>query len=261
VALAEQRAQGNSPFQYRRGFVLTFRSSAEIDVLRFQPDSGSAPPRPFLTRAEAVAVTTNSEGFDSRGVVVLDGERKRCESACAGVAPAEELDCLVACAENVPLEVYAANRTPPSLLVGRLECTASYSGVGDEAVLAGAFETLFFFDTLPLSFGPSRVEVGRIVNDQGRFEERVFAVAFDSRSVFVIDPALARVEKIIRTGRGPHDIAIDSGLEGGQPYSLLYVGHFTDSYIGVVDLDLRRAATYGQMVASIGVPTPPKESR
>lgn len=263
VPLAEQRATaGGAPFEYRRGFVLTFRSAAEIDVLRYQPDSGSVPSRPFLTRSDAVPITTNSEGFDSRGVAIVDSERKRCESACTGVAPADALDCNVACAENVPLKVYAANRAPPSLLVGRLDTITSFTGEGAAAVLAGAFETLFFFDTLPLNFGPSRVEAGLVVNESGELEDRVFAVAFDSRSIFVLDPVLERIEMVIRTGRGPHDIAVDAGIdEQGRTYSLLYVGHFTDSYIGVVDLDLRRPATYGQMIASIGTPTPPEESK
>ena len=40
----------------------------------------------------------------------------------------------------------------------------------------------------------------------------------------------------------------------------MLVGHFTDSYLGVVDLDQRRS-TFGQMIANIGVPVPPPESK
>ena len=44
-------------------------------------------------------------------------------------------------------------------------------------------------------------------------------------------------------------------------HSFLYVGHFTDSYIGVVDLDMRRPETFGSMFATVGAPTPPRESK
>jgi hypothetical protein len=44
-------------------------------------------------------------------------------------------------------------------------------------------------------------------------------------------------------------------------HAFLHVGHFTDSYIGIVDLDMRRAQTFGQIFATIGQPTPPQESR
>ena len=72
---------------------------------------------------------------------------------------------------------------------------------------------------------------------------------------------LERVESVIRTGRGPQDVASDAGFMDGEPYAFLYVGHFTDSYMGVVDMDMRRSATYAQVVANFGTPTPPKEER
>jgi hypothetical protein len=65
------------------------------------------------------------------------------------------------------------------------------------------------------------------------------------------------VESIIHTGRGPHAIAFDTA----DDHSHLYVAHFTDSYVGVVDLDQRHAATFGQMFATLGVPTPPTEAK
>ena len=91
---------------------------------------------------------------------------------------------------------------------------------------------------------------------------RVFAVAFDSRLVFSYDPEARRIDAVIRTGRGPHAIAFDTGVDAvrGEPYSFMYVGHFTDSYVGVVDLDLRRPNTFGSMFISLGQPTPPRES-
>src|SRR5262249_41715881 len=115
-----------------------------------------------------------------------------------------------------------------------------------------------------------------------------FAVAFDSRFVFSYDPIGRRVDAIIRTGRGPHPIAFDTclpetalkpnGLKiatcreikdtlpakddfGKEGHSFLFVGHFTDSYVGVVDLDMRHDETFGTMFATVGKPTPPPESK
>jgi DNA-binding beta-propeller fold protein YncE len=262
---AELNARPDSGFTYRPAFVLTFRASPEIDVLRFVADSGSIPPRPFVVRASSIAVSTNSPGFDSRGVAVIDSERRACEQAC-GTPPdptmtlsEEYRECLIECAENTPLRLYMANRTPPSILVGRIRTLANRAEPNGNPT--GAFEELFFHDNLPLDFGPSRVEVGQVVASDGTLQERVFIVCFDSRSIFVLDPSLDRIESVVRTGRGPHDIAIDSGVDdAGKAYSYLLVGHFTDSYLGVVDLDMRRSLTYGQMIATVGEPTPPKES-
>ena len=120
---------------------------------------------------------------------------------------------------------------------------------------------MFFFDAIPLNFGPARVETGQVVDKDGKLATRVFVTCFDSRSVFVVDPFTERVETIIRTGRGPHDVAADAAVVAGEPYAWLYVGSFTDSYMAAVDLDMRRPATYGQVVANFGTPTPPKEER
>ena len=38
---------------------------------------------------------------------------------------------------------------------------------------------------------------------------------------------------------------------------IAYVGHFTDSYIGLIDLDQSHADTFETIVASIGVPQAP----
>jgi DNA-binding beta-propeller fold protein YncE len=256
VPLAEAAgATSGTPFTYRRGFALTFRSTAELDILRYVPDSGAVPPRPFIQRTAAVPITISATNFDSRGIAVVDRERRDCESTCGGA-----LECLVGCAEGVPLKVFVANRAPASLLIGRLELTTNRQSPGD--ALTSAVEELLFYDSIPLTFGPSRVEVGQAIDPNGEPVDRVFVVAFDSRTVFVVDPDRQRVEAVVRTGRGPHDIAVDHGTtEGGELYSYLYVGHFTDSYLGVVDLDMRHPLTYGQMVASIGIPSPPAEAK
>jgi hypothetical protein len=55
----------------------------------------------------------------------------------------------------------------------------------------------------------------------------------------------------VQTGREPHALAIDSTAGLG------YVAHFTDSYVGVLDLD-KRHPTYGQFLLNVGRPTPPR---
>ncbi|MEQ9319580.1 MAG: hypothetical protein RIF41_10505, partial [Polyangiaceae bacterium] len=260
VALAREQALAEGrPFIYRSGYAITFRGTPELDLLRYIPDSGSVPPRPFIQRELAVGVFTTASGFDSRGVAIIDTERRACEESCGGVADA--LACLTACAENIPLKIYMANRSPASLLVGDMRMIVNRA-VDDAGVeqITSATEDAFFFDSVPLDFGASRVEVGQIVDKSGELVERIFAVAFDTRRVFVFDPFTHQMEAVIRTGRGPHDIGFDVGVDdNGDPYAYLYVGHFTDSYLGVVDLDQRRPATFGSMVATIGDPEPPED--
>jgi hypothetical protein len=89
----------------------------------------------------------------------------------------------------------------------------------------------------------------------GEEETRVFVVCFDSRRIFVYDPKRSRFETEIFTGRGPHAVAVDTAR------SLLYVGHFTDSFIGVFSLDLSSPATYGTMLGTLGTPKAPRSSK
>ena len=102
-----------------------------------------------------------------------------------------------------------------------------------------------FYRTVPLTAGPSRVYTGDVINADGEPEMRVFAVCFDSRLIFIYDPTSDRIETVIFTGRGPHPLALDTERGVG------YIGHFTDSYIGVVALDQRFPRTYGTIVATI----------
>jgi DNA-binding beta-propeller fold protein YncE len=86
-------------------------------------------------------------------------------------------------------------------------------------------------------------------------EERVFVVCFDSRRIFIYDPTRRVIEATVVTGRGPFALAIDSARGLG------YVAHFTDSYLGVISLDQRFPHTYASIIASIGVPQPPRASK
>lgn len=240
------------PIDYRPGFIVSYRAARNVDIVRSYDDSDSTVPRHFLQRVASFSVFTNSDGSDSRGLAIDGSDREACEAPCG-----DDLGCLRACV-GVPLGVFVANRAPASLLVGKLETDL----IEEEGVVTAATDVVSLTDMVPLTTGPSDVVVGHALDGEGRRVPRVFAVSFDSRYVVVYDPRLRRVEAAVRTGRGPQALAIDVAEdEGGvRGHALLYVAHFTDSYIGVVDLDTRNARTYGSMFATIGQPTPPKES-
>ncbi len=259
------------------GFLVAYRNAAQVDLLRVRsdladtPDSAvSAYPRNVLTRAGSTFINANSVGFDSRGLVIDNGQRSldyaacRQAQSCADLADAAaESACDSACAESAPQpRVYIANRAPSSLLVGGLTPDFSY--------LAGSNELPAFIDSVALTSGPSRVVLGNVKvaatalnavgvdGNDGRpfaFERRVFVVCFDSRRIFVYDPKRRVIDAIIGTGRGPFALAID------EQRGLGYVAHFTDSYLGVISLDQRFPRTYASVVASIGVPSPPRASK
>ncbi len=222
------------------GFLVTFRNAAQVNLLRFVEDAGTVA-RPFLVDVGSSPITINSLGYDSRGIAIDDSRREEARSECA----AGDEDCLRA-ADETPLAVYVANRTPPSLLIGSTETATDTTAASDLPT---------FHDNVPLTAGPSRVLVGFVTNPQGELERRIFVLCFDSALIFVYDPARRRIETQIFTGRGPQAMAFDS--ERG----VAYVGHFTDSYIGVVSLDQRHPETFGSMLASLGVPTPPRASK
>lgn len=214
-------------------YMMTFRDSAQVRLMRFVADDGSSPARPFLADGGGVSIDANSSGTDSRGIAIDDSLRKDAEERCAGDSKCLEQAALV------PLDVYVANRSPASLLIGRTQPPAQYP---------------YFYDTVPLTLGPSKVVVGKIQTPNGD-ETRVFVVCFDSRRIFIYDPKRSRIEAEIFTARGPHALAVDTQRRR------LYVGHFTDSYIGVYSLDLDFPDTYGTMLGSLGTPKAPRSSK
>jgi len=236
---------------YQPGFLVAYRGAAEVDVVRFFSDLYASPARPFLVRTAAYAITANAGGSDSRSIAIDASEsspRMVCEAGCYAqkeFPPGDSRnDCLMRCA-TVPLAIYIANRAPASLVIG--ETWNPWPTVSAEA--------LRIYDSVPLSYGPSRVVVGTIRDRQGMARTRVFVVCFDSRLIYVFDPEAGRVENAIRTGRGPHALVLDP-IE-----PIAYVAHFTDSYIGVVDLDEAHSDTFETMVAAVGVPTAPRETK
>ncbi len=249
---------------YQPGFLATFRAAAEVDLIRYYDDTAAAPSHPFITRAGAAPITVNAGGWDSRGIALDPTERKSCEATCGDQHCSDQCStisdpadrdtcerdcwddtCLQDCAK-VPLAVYIANRSPPSLLVGETRTNVGPTGSDDQVSI---------YDSIPLSYGASRVLVGSVIGRDGNPQTRVFVSCFDSRYVFIYDPVGRRVDGQISTGRGPQGLVQDPLA----PY--LYVVHFTDSYVGAVDLDMRNADTYATIVATIGVPKPPRESK
>jgi hypothetical protein len=295
VALALQDTP-SSAF-YEPAFYVTFRNAAQIQLVSYFSDKGdfrgqnlptdqiTYPPRAFLNAPEGrrVPVAVNSQGFDSRGIAVEGSRRHNCECACDQKAPdcraacvdaapqnendktqkaadcdpnatppgrcVEYVNCLRSCAPT-PLDVFISNRTPATLILGQTSSNSSATSSDDLPSL---------FRTQPVSAGPSRVVVGgvRVPDGNGgtRPEGRVFVICFDSRQIFVYNPLAGRFESVIRTGRGPHSFVVDEGRGRG------YVGHFTDSYIGVVELDQSKVNTYGKMILTIGQPTPPRAQK
>ncbi|MDI1449676.1 hypothetical protein [Polyangium sp. 6x1] len=261
-----------NPIDYTPAFGVSYRSSPVFDLLRYNGDTGSSPARPFVTRAASVRIGTTASSADSRGVAIDGTERRACEDACP--TGAVRNDCLRACVEEHPLGIYMANRAPAALVIGQIATKFTEREGANGPEVTGAFEEVSFHDSVPLAFGSSRVKMGQVIGKDGKPAWRVFAVAYDSSFVFSYDPVARRVDSIIKTGRGPHALAFDTErmrddagnlvLDAeGNPiwYSTMYVAHFTDSYVGVVDLDMRNHATFGEMYMTLGKPVPPKESQ
>jgi hypothetical protein len=257
---------------YETGFLTVYRNAPQVDLLRVHSDGDNVHHDDYqpnvLTRAAAVAINANSIGSDSRGIVIDDSQREAdyrvCQKPCLGLKDAARDACLhqqTACLQAVHQpSVYVSNRAPASLLIGALTPDSSYTW--------GTSELPAFTDSIPLTAGPSRVVLGKVWvpgtaqstqhDAAGRpyeLEQRVFVVCFDSRRIYVYDPVRHVIDSIVSTGRGPFALAIDEGRGLG------YVAHFTDSYLGVISLDQRFPRNYAAIVASIGVPSPPRTSK
>jgi hypothetical protein len=253
---------------YQPGFLVTFRDAAELHLLRYYDDSyvpeengndPNNPARPFISQSAVVNITSNAQGFDSRGIAIDSSDRSACEARCDATysSGTDQLtQCLSQCA-GIPLGVYVANRTPASLLVGHTQTSATGTSSNDLPEIVSV---------VPMPYGPSRVVVGSVIGLDGTRQTRVFVVCFDSRRIGVYDPDGQVIDAWIDTGRGPYAFATDIGPQvqvASSPapptYAYGYIGHFTDSYVGVVDLD-ERHTTFGQIIMTLGKPTAPRTS-
>lgn len=222
---------------YQPAFLVSFRESPVVQVVRYFDAAAAAPAAPLLEAGEAAPIGV-VPGFDARGISVDGSERASCEAACGDAA------CLTQC-EAIPLAVYLANRFPAGLVVGT---TAANEGAFPRTDLPNLTRVE------ALRGSPSRVIVGSVIDEQGQPVRRIFVVTFDTRFIYVYDPELEQVEARIYTGRGPHALTIDA------QHGLGYVGHFTDSYIGVIDLD-HRHRSFGEIVMTLGQPRAPRASK
>jgi hypothetical protein len=227
--------QPNPQLGYRPGFWLAYRGSPFIQLLRYYDRIDSPEDVPFLEPAFADRLSTTAQS-DVRGLAVDDSARVACETACAG-----EMTCLGDCA-GTALDVYLSNTVPASLLVGHSTSIRRAEMPNDRLEVS---------DVVPIDPGPSRTVVGHVRDETGALARRVFVTSFDARSVTIYDPDAGAIEARVLTGRGPAALAIDSANAIG------YVAHFTDSYVGIIDLD-RRHRTYGTMIRSLGRPTAPR---
>jgi hypothetical protein len=258
-------------------FLVSYRNAPQIDLLRVNEtldtptdanqdgvldNTLTVPNRYTLRRVASMPVNANSLNFDQRGIAIDDSPRladyEKCQStlaACGASADCEQAFAFCLKSAHQPT-VFVGSRAPASMLVGAMTTDLNYE--------SGTSELPSFTDSLPLSVGPSRVVVGKVrvpgntfSDESGSFdlESRVFVVCFDSRRIFVYDPKKQAIEAIVSTGRGPHALAVD-GERG-----LAYLAHFTDSYLGVISLDLRFPKTYAAIVASIGTPKAPRSSK
>jgi hypothetical protein len=269
----------------RPAFLETTRAAPEVDLLRRYPDSaagvgnddGSSLRRPFLDREAAFPILPSAGGTDSRGIVIDPTPRLACKAAVTGVDPAKgrtqaDVDAdLQACARK-PARVFIANRTPASLLVGTV------GGIGADGVTYDP-DALSLHDEIPLSAGPSRLYLAPIVDRDGALALRVFAVCFDSATIFIYDPDSFQLENVVRVAPGPFAMAFDPftledvalhkqvPLDPREPverplrrYRFAYVASFTQSYVQLLDLDDAQAdrSTFERVVFTLGQPTNPK---
>lgn len=249
-------ARANTELEYRPGFAVTHRAATTLTILRYFDDEGATPPRPFLVKSDDVSLTLSNDNSDSRGLAFDTTARDRCEQElCLG--DLSNVDCMRQCLEE-DVDVYIASRSPASLLVGKLHVEVNEDEDGNVTSLD---EVISMDETVPVPLGPALVSVGKVIGVTGELETRIFVVCFDSRFVVVYDPTLRRVETTIRTGRGPFSVAFDTGTDAdGNLESLLYITHFTDSYLSVADLDSRRIS-YATPILNIGPPVVPREEQ
>jgi hypothetical protein len=266
----------------------TSRLVAELGLLREYPDeaggTASSLRRPFLARERAYPLTISAGGTDSRGIVLDPTPRLVCKARVrsenlAAVPPRTAADVAKdrrACARK-PLRVFVANRTPAALLVGELG-----TDVGRETDETFDPERLTFFDSIPLTAGPSKVFLAPIVDAKGNYALRVFVVCFDASAIYVLDPDTLELENTIRVEAGPFALAFDPFLledvalrkpvptdatvpllrEPGtlHKYRFAYVASFTKSTVQLLDLDnsLTKKDTFERVVFNVGEATLPK---
>ena len=293
AAIPHDRSSG---VNVNQAFLETTRSVAELDLLRFYSDEApsSAPGvsgagqssllRPFIEKESAFSLTANAGGSDSRGIVIDPTPRYACAAAIdPSLTGAALSDAQQACARK-PARVFFTNRSPATLVIGE---------IGEPSISGDATydpDRLVVYKNIPLTFGPSRVYLAPIVDQDGNYALRLFIVCFDSSAIFVFDPDSGLVENIIRVGQGPFAMAFDpfdvADVAARKPvpgdtarypgnltlkrYRFAYVASFTQSHVQVIDLDnsqvhepcattqAQPSSTFERVVYTLGKPTLPR---
>ncbi len=273
----------------REAFLQTSRAVAEVDLIRQYPDefagtlpanatdfTGSSLNRPFLDREVGFPITVGAGGTDSRGIVIDPTPRLACKAKVlpAGAGrPQSTVDLELQTCGQKPARVFIANRSPASLLIGEV-------GGGTKASDTFDPDRLILTSSIPLSAGPSRVYLAPVVERDGAYSLRVFAVCFDAATVFVYNPETEQLENVIRVGLGPFAMAFDpfdmtdvathaqvpfdprAAGTGLRRFRFAYLASFTNSFIQVLDLDDAQVdrTTFERVVFTLGRPTAPKGS-
>ena len=258
------------------GFIVAYETTPRVDLFRYAADELSTPARPYFELTGSTTVSINSGGYDVRGLAIDDSKRSNCEqqaskahdsciaqcsqqsadsdvTACNSNCNSSVSSQLLICA-NIPLQIYASSRSPASLLIGQSTPNSATSPDSDVPNLTNA---------VALPTGPSRIKIAHIINQDNSIETRVLVSCFDSRRLVIFDPVRQAIEAEVTTGRGPQAIVEDFAppTDTDEGHALVFVGHFTDSYVGVVELDRRRGRSYETMVLSLGSATPPRASK
>lgn len=251
AAIPAPRAAELFDLDYVPGVLVAYRFSGAVEpvveLLRYYDAERAAPAVPYLHRAGSGSISTNTSGADTRGLALDASSRAACEATCSCDAPEQGDDCrqcLMDCAA-VPLRVFASNRSPDSLLIGSTRTILGRLPTDDIPD---------FSNSEPLRGAPARISSGNITDEDGELSLRVFVLSFDAQLMYIYDPARQELEAHVKTGGGPQAVAVDDAR------ALAYVAHFTESYIGVVDLD-KRHPTYGQIVLGVGEPQSPRSSK
>jgi YVTN family beta-propeller protein len=257
-------------------YLETNNTTAQLNVLRYKPDDGSLLRRPFITNERVIPLTVNATGSNSRGVVI--DSTPRLGPTCAIYSASDPRS--ITCAQQTPANLYIANRTPPSLIIGQV-------GVPNYPIADTAYDpdSISVFNSVPLPAGPSNVYLAPIVDADGNYSLRVFVVEFDSNAISIYNPATQSVERQVPMSDGPFAMAFDPfpldqvalgtqvPLDARHPdapgaqyplqlktYRFAYVASFTNSYLQVIDLDDSRSdkSTFETVVFTLGSPTLPK---
>lgn len=261
------------PDPFPPGFLIAYRNAPRLDLVRLFADAASSPTRPFLETVQSVPLRANAQDVDSRGVLYDDSARGEYEQSCASIQDSAESELCLKRAAAMAIGAYVTNRTPASLLTGTAEPALNENTIESQRVYSDSpnKDVPRFDDVAPLPVGVSRIYAGKVINEEGKPETRLFAVCYDQRQIAIYDPRRKHVETYVRTGRGPHAMAFDydyvgpdteaSTSNGRTTHALGYVGHFLDSYLGVIQLDRRNIRTYGTIVLSLAQPIAPRAKK